>query len=190
MTQVLFTVHDSSKVLFTVLVPGKSLLTLPLLEADGKNSEGTDTRSVSVICLRRTVQTSCSQTHLSKVYWLPHNAAKTDWLPSLVTSGLSFTSVQMTITDWLADAVRSFGMQHAVFGTDRLKPMLWAVSSVRLLSVSLFFIPCVSIAYTWSIWCWAWMVLSCTVSLDGPQLYSRRGSCMRTFSQVNHVGRS
>ena len=140
MTQVLFTSHGWSKVLFTVLVPSKNLITLPLLEADLKNSEGTNTRAVSVICLRRTVQTSCSQTHLSEVYWLPHNAAKTDgmkqgkvnvfnlataqWLPSLVTSGLSFISVQITVTDWLADAVRSFGMQHAVFETDRLKPML------------------------------------------------------------------
>ena len=80
MTQVLFTAHDSSKVLFTVLVPSKSLVILPPLEADGKNSEGTDTRAVLVICLRRTIQTSCSQSHLSEVYWLPHNAAKTDRL--------------------------------------------------------------------------------------------------------------
>ena len=29
----------------------------------------------------------------------------------------------------LTDAVHPFGIQHAVLGTDRLKPMLWAVSA-------------------------------------------------------------
>ena len=35
-------------------------------------------------------------------------------LPSLVNSGLSFTSVQTVGTHWLVDAVRLFGMYHAV----------------------------------------------------------------------------
>ena len=43
--------------------------------------------------------------------------------PSLVTSGLSFTSVRTAGDHWLADPVHPFGIQHAVFGRDRLKLM-------------------------------------------------------------------
>ena len=39
-------------------------------------------------------------------------------LQSLVTSHLSFTSVQMRGARWPADAVHPFGICHAVFGAD------------------------------------------------------------------------
>ena len=51
-------------------------------------------------------------------------------VPSLnMTSGLSFDSVQTAGAHWLEDALHRFGILHAVYGTDRLKPMLRAVSS-------------------------------------------------------------
>ena len=45
-------------------------------------------------------------------------------LPSLETSGLSFSSVQTTGAHWPADAVHLFASYHAVSETDMLKPML------------------------------------------------------------------
>ena len=42
---------------------------------------------------------------------------------ALVTSVLSFTSVQTACAHGLADAVHLFGMTHAVFGTDTFKLM-------------------------------------------------------------------
>ena len=53
-------------------------------------------------------------------------------LSVFVISGLSFTSIQAPGAQWLADAVYPFGIYDAVFGTDRLNPMLWAVLTVRL----------------------------------------------------------
>ena len=43
--------------------------------------------------------------------------------PSLVTFGISFTSVQTAGAQLLADAVLPFEIKHDVFGMDRLKPM-------------------------------------------------------------------
>ena len=139
--------------------------------------------AVSPICLKctgcHTMQPKLTGWSKGKVNIF--NLATVQWLPSLVTSGLSFTSVQMTVTDWLADAVRSFGMQHAVFGMGRLKPELWVVSTVQLLTVSLF---CHSMCKL------CWHMIHLRSGLDGPHLYSQRDSCMHTFSQINHVGRS
>ena len=36
------------------------------------------------------------------------------------------------IVHWLVDAVNPFAICHTVFGTERLKPMLWDVSTVWL----------------------------------------------------------
>ena len=60
------------------------------------------------------------------------NLAPTLELPPLVTSGFSFTSVQTAGAHWLVNAVQPFGILCAVFGTQRLKLMLWANSTVQL----------------------------------------------------------
>ena len=98
------------------------------------------------------------------MYWLPHNRTETDeskqgedWrltfllhmLSPLVTFGLSFTSIQTAVA--LVDAVRPSGIEHAVFWTDHLKPMLWAVSTIQLCWHT------IQIRFGWS---------SCTIQLE------------------------
>ena len=44
-------------------------------------------------------------------------------------SGHSFTEVETAGVHWLADAVHPLGTWHAVFGEDRLKPMMMLMST-------------------------------------------------------------
>ena len=107
--------------------------------------KGADTRTVSAVCLRRTFRSSCGRTHPSYTYCLPHDTTKTNRVKTRGRSTYStlllksyrplwpLASVQIAGAHWLADAVHSFGYYMLYyFGTDRLKPMRWAVSAVPL----------------------------------------------------------
>ena len=103
------------------------------------------------------------------------------WLPSLVTSGLSATLVLTAGAHWLADAAHPFAiMCRVVFGMDRLKPMLWAVSTAWL-SWHVHNLPLVPLYLWWSL---------CTLYLHACQVRVTVGdsglcccACVTTFKR-------
>ena len=79
--------------------------------------DGVEPHEVGSLCLKptgcHTIQPKLAGLSLSKGKVDVFNLSTRE-LPSLVTSGLSFTSAQTAGAHWLADAVHPFEIYHAV----------------------------------------------------------------------------
>ena len=101
-----------------------------MLEEDHSNLQRSDPSILNVLAATRYSRNWRVKTRGRSTY----STSLLENSPSIiVTSGLSFTSVQTARAHWLAaDAVYPFGIHPAVFGTDRLNPWLWALTAVGL----------------------------------------------------------